>query len=176
MLKKYTKKFFLILVVLQIMTLLSLAWDWERTVSLGKEYKFQLKPTTIAISRDDYFYFSFKEDHGVFEDELKNLSTYSDAYALLTKDTSGYAKIIKIVKNKPNDVDYVKVNISYISDGIAYLRFPFNKYKVSSLGSEPKHVDPANKRTDGYATVKIKDGNVVISGIYFDNKPMSEFL
>lgn len=176
MFKKYTKNFFILLAVLQIMTLLFIAWEWNRTVSLGKEYKFQLKPTVIAASRDNYFYFSFKEDHAVFEDALKNSPSYTSGYALLTKDVAGYGKIIKIVKDKPVDDDYIKVNIAYISEGIAYLHFPFNKYKVNPIRQEKKNIDYTNKRADGYATIKVKDGNGVVDGIYFDNKPVSEFL
>lgn len=176
MFKKYTKKIFIMLAVLQILALLSMAWDWEKTANFGKEYKFQLKPTAINVSRDDYFYFSFKEDHGVFEDELKKSADYSDVYVLLTKDPSGYAKVMKIVQKQPLEGDYIKANISYVSNGIAYLRFPFNRYRASSTSPEHKSVDFTNKRADGYAVVKIKDGNGVVSGIYFDNKPLSEFL
>ena len=93
------------------------------------------------------------------------------SFVLLAVQPSGLVRPTAVAPERPVKGDYIEVRISKYEGGIASFDIPFNRVKI-----DIKKVDPAfyqSYRGTLTATMKLRDGKGVLTGIYSGGVPLA---
>jgi uncharacterized membrane-anchored protein len=161
---------FVIMVGAQWFVPLSQIRGATRTIREGREYKFKTAPVDpsdpfrgkyITLNYDLTNYYPADTNEGHFVERSK-------VYALLGRDSAGYAKINKLVQEPPtgDDTDYIEVTYEYGYGGMnsrVGLYLPFTTmYLEESKASEAEQLYWQNRRDsviNCYAKVMVLRGD-----------------
>lgn len=127
------------------------------TLYTGESYKFEVAP-----------YDPYDPFRGRYVSLQSTLSLYSvdGEYAILEKDSTGYAVISKWQKDKPQTGQYVKnlqLNRYYMNEKMA----PEAERIQRSLDLDRETI---------YLLVRVKNGDYVIEGLYVNDVPIEQYI
>ena len=176
-----------ITILAQLYVPISMANRYENILITGESYFFKVVPRDPADPfKGRYVHLTFPEDSGQISklknntDSVKELTRKDTAYAVYEKDTDGFAKIVDLQKTMPQNVDYIKVKMSYRHNDTYGFKLPFNRYYAEE--SKAPKIEALLWRGDReeqkifYADVRIKDGYGVIAELYVDDAPILDYL
>lgn len=155
--------------------------DEEKILSEGKVFKFKTAPVDPSDPfRGKYITLSFEENSIkiVNPDEWKNAKRI---YVSL-EDSAGYALISTVSMYEPENADYVKAEIQYISDydTTLYIRYPFERfYLEESKASEAEKLYWEAQRDSSvtaYAEVSILEGNAALKDVFINSRSVKEIV
>ncbi|TBR19636.1 hypothetical protein EPO66_00585 [bacterium] len=161
---------FSLLALVQIIVPLSMISNKESIIRDGFEFKFKTAPIDpYDAFRGRYVWLSIKENDVAVPCGF-NLKRGQTVYAFIEVGEDGFAKFSSITEEKPYGLPYIKTKASYVFKGKARLELPFERYYMEE-GSAPKaekiYRQHSNRdKQDAYLTVKIKDGQTAITGLY----------
>ena len=91
-------------------------------------------------------------------------------YGLITVGADGFARVTAITDEKPASGPYVK------SDGGSWFSLPINRYYMDEhLATKAEaYVQQSAADRETYVAVRVKNGDLVISGLYVDGVPIEE--
>lgn len=179
---------FVLMVVLQWYAPLSMIYDSEKNIEEGTEYRFKTAPLDpsdpfrgkyITLAYEEETYYPLDTNEARFEYGQK-------VYALLTRDTLGYAKIFQLVDDEPIDgVDYIPADFTYMyrdynNKPIINLQFPFKRYYLEE--SKASEAEQLYWRTlaDGskvcYAKVSIHRGEATLTNVMVNDSSLVDIV
>ncbi|GHV57245.1 hypothetical protein AGMMS49579_22840 [Spirochaetia bacterium] len=155
------KKFFLPACVFYLVILLGvpgfLVFNHYNILTTGELYKFKVQPYDP--------YDPFRGRYVAIRQPSFNASG-SGPYALLEKDTEGFARIASRQETKPNDRVYAKnFDIS---------RYYMNEKLAPKVETLQRKIDTETDQM--YVQVAVKNGGYVIKGLYLNGTPVEELV
>ncbi|MFA6349845.1 MAG: GDYXXLXY domain-containing protein [Candidatus Omnitrophota bacterium] len=167
---KYIIGLFLLLAFVQIVIPLSMIAKRESVLKSGQQFKFRTEPVDpYDAFRGRYVALQVKERDVPF---LRNnkLRLGQTVYAIINTDEQGYAKLASVTTNRPMSKAYVQATVQYFQNNKAYLNLPIDRYymeeRLAPLAEEVYRKANQADKQETYVAVKIKDGFVVIEGLY----------
>jgi len=164
-------RLFLFLALIQLVVPLSMIVKREIVLKEGAQFKFKVAP----VDPYDAFrgrYVALRVDES-FVPQVKEIKlTYGQTvYAFIQVDAQGFAKLVGVTTRRPHIKSYIQATVANVPYGDkVYLDLSINRYymeeKAAPLAERiyQQHAQGANK--DAYVLVRIKDGFVVIEGLY----------
>lgn len=160
---------FVVMICAQWAVPLSMIRDANKTIDEGAEYKFKTAPIDPSDPfRGKYITLNYDIEtyHPVDTTEAR-FSEQSMVYALLGRDSAGYAKIDKLLHEPPtDDVDYIAVTFNYgygSVDPRVMLSFPVSTfYLEESKASQAEQLYWQNRgdsAVECYAKVMVLKGD-----------------
>ncbi|MDR1689903.1 MAG: GDYXXLXY domain-containing protein [Clostridiales bacterium] len=129
------------------------------TLQNGEDYKFSVIP------RDPYDPFLGRYVELRTENRVPYSFDGSVFYALLSKNSLGFAEVSEFTKEKPQSGAYAK--------NLRLERYYMNEKMAPE--AEKVTMNP-DKYDSMYVLVKVKNGNYVIEGLYVDDVPIEDFI
>ena len=156
--KKYLYIALVLMIIAQIGVPVSMMINKFDTLNTGTEYKFKVEPVDP--------YDAFRGRYVAIRVNAKSTITQDGIlYAEISVDKDGFATIEKSSKEKPQNADYIN------------LQLPFERYYMDEkLAPKAETVYRERARKDAYIKVKVKNGNAVIEGLYIDNMKIEDYL
>lgn len=169
---------FLALMAAQMAVPASMIASREDTIKNGKLFKFKTAPV------DPYDAFRGKYVALSFEENWRSLAIGNaqkqNVYLTIGVDGNGYAKILGFGEERPVEGDYIKAPIKN-----GYARLPFDRYYLGEHTAPQaeqiywrnnSRFNPAVAKTESYVTVRVKDGNAVIEGLYINGERIEKMV
>ena len=103
-------------------------------------------------------------------------------FVLITEDESGFARIEKVQKERPDHDNYIKAKIGYVNtfNSTISIDLPFNRFYMDEFeaprAEEAYRAGSRNEDSETYITVRVKSGYGVIEGLYIDDKHIREYI
>lgn len=138
----------------------------------GTEYLFRVETfDPYDAFRGNYLNITFKENTvkgkkaGLSEDYKT-----SECYAIIEKDSNGFAYFKDISLQKPEkDLNYYKTTARYRQYNDEYIIETPTRYYMNENNSEIAEKVYRDNIDSTYVKVRVKDGNMVIIGVYVDD-------
>ncbi|RBP48858.1 GDYXXLXY domain-containing protein [Arenicella xantha] len=165
----------------------SMIYQHESTLKNGTAYRFEVRPVDPADPfRGRYVRLAFEQELlGGEQRQLPGVELLppgrQTAYAQLSIDDSGLAKVTSLSVVKPLYDDFIEVQVGVSSKQLYSLKFPFNRYyaneaKAPSMETtvrNQRRIDPTQTVT---ATVRVKNGRGVIAKLSVGDQSIEDFL
>jgi len=153
----------------------------EVTLTTGSRCLFRTAPVDpVDVFRGKYVALSFSNMSFAVDTATVHFRTGRKAYAVIGRDTGGFATVTGLLARKPDSGDYVKVAIAYQYGGKVTFRYPFDKYFLdeNKAARAEQLYRKYNVRgsKDTYAAVRLKDGNAVIEDLVIGGLPVKKAL
>lgn len=173
---------FVVMVAAQWYAPLSLVWDSEKVVDQGVEYRFKTAPVDPSDPfRGKYITLNFDAETYYPTDTTEaHLPENVDIYAILTRDSLGFAKILQLSEDRPiPGLDYFTTSIYYVyrdvdNNPVVNLRFPFTRfYLEESKASEAEKLYWSTNRDTTevcYAKVSVHEGNTTLTDVMIGDR------
>jgi uncharacterized membrane-anchored protein len=184
--KKLIFPAFALMVLAQWMVPVKMILDSEAVLTSGTGYKFRTEPIDPSDPfRGKYVTLRFNAER--FEtDTLYKYNEGQEVYALLGRDSAGYATIDSLYPDLPAkpDSNLLQTIIGYvwINNGrqMINLDFSFDRFYVEeSKASDAEQVYWNAQRDSAqvaYAVVKIRDGQGIIENVMINDRPILEIV
>lgn len=184
--KKLILPAFALMVLAQWMVPVKMILDSEAVLHSGTVYKFRTQPIDPSDPfRGKYVTLSFEADR-VKADTLHAYERGETVYAWLGVDSAGFAKIVGITPEKPEDISHevLQTTVRYASsyDGRQHvqLNFSFDRFYVEeSKAGDAERVYWRAQRDSGqiaYAVVKIYNGQGVLENVMINERPILDIV
>jgi len=137
------------------------------TLTSGTEYKFKVEAfDPYDMFRGNYININFDEH---YIRTITNTPFFSgeDYYVSIEEGKDGFAYFNSITDVKPENSDYYKSIITTYRGGL-YVETP-NKYYMNEKKSMQAELIYNKNINNTYVKVRVKDGNMVIVGVYINN-------
>ena len=160
--KKFLLPALIVTIVLQLFVPVYMIIKKYDILNSGEEFKFRVSPV------DPYDAFRGRY---VYLYSPQNVSG-NGKYGVISVDTDGFANISKITDEKPKNAAYVK------SESKLWFSLPINRYYMDEKFA-PKAESLVRQREPGietYVTVRIKNGELVISGLFIDGAAIEDII
>ena len=178
---------FVVMVCGQWFVPLSMIRDANKTILEGTEYRFKTAPVDPSDPfRGKYITLDYElRDYYPLDTNEVHFPESSTVYALLGRDSAGYAKINKLVQEPPTDSDdYVAVKFQYGYNGMnpmISLYFPFTTmYMEESKASEAERVYWGIRQDSGviscYAKVKVLKGDAKLIDVMVNDSSIVDIV
>lgn len=152
----------------------------ESVLREGESIMFRTKPVDpYDAFRGRYLRLGFEED-SVPASADEHWEYGQIAYVILQKNNDGFAKAVKLTRNRPNEGIYLKIQIrSEFYQGKVGVEYPFGQYFLSEKKA-PKaeslyREHTSSEKHEAYVVVRTKDGLAVLENLFIAGKPVSEF-
>lgn len=160
----------------------SMIFQKENILKKGKEYKFLTAPVDpYDVFRGRYVALEMKNNIFKYEGKEKFYSGQI-VYALLGKDSDGYAVVENVTLKEPKNKDYIKSRVRYIRNKKKIVlnfnldRFYMNEHKAKKAEKLYRKFTRKNKdKKQAFVLVKILNGKAVIEDLYLDNRPVDSY-
>ncbi len=174
---------FLVVVLVQISAPTKMIYDQEKTIKIGKSYKFLTQP----LDPNDPFrgkFIRLNYEINRFKTKDSIWSRNEEIYVYL-KDSLGFAKLKTISKNKlPIKNDYVKANVDWYRnhDNTLVFNLPFNRFYMKEYKAKPAEDLVRKNRRDTvninttYALVYIDEGNFVLDNVFINDTEIKDLV
>ncbi len=168
-----------IVCLLQLAAPLYLVWRWENTLAAGIAYKFQAAPVDpFDAVRGRYVALGFAEQKGPVAAGAV-LTPGETAYAKVTVDAQGFARIAEVALRMPAEQNNDWVRVTFVSqrNGMAFVRWPFTRYYMPEAAAPI--AEEAYRRSDKkntWAVVRVHDGDAVLETLVIDGVPVKELV
>ncbi len=182
--QKITIPAFILMVLAQLYVPASMIFQKERVITQGTAYKFRTAPIDPNDPfRGKYITLSFNET-GVKVDNAEEWNYVDKVYVFLTTDSSGYAMIQSIAREKPEGRnDYIKANIDYVQTdtlSTVFVRYPFDRFYMEESKAplaEQVYTEAAiDTNQVAYALVMVRNGDAVVRDIFIDDVSITEVI
>jgi hypothetical protein len=150
----------------------------ELTLATGTAYRFRTEPVDpYDAFRGRYVALGFADDEVACGDTGR-VRPGRHAYALLTTDAGGFARVSALAAEKPRSGDCVRVMVRGESEGTVSFSFPFDRLFLE------ENLAPAAERLyrernlagaqDSYLVVRVRNGFSVIEDLFIAGLPVRE--
>ena len=167
--KKYKLYALIAVIAVQLAVPIGMIANKYVILSTGKEFKFKVMP----IDPYDPFRGRYVSLY-VQLDEISWDDRYTGRYGLISTDNEGFAYISQITKDKPNTGEYIK------SDSPKRFNIPIDRYymdeKLAPQAEIITRTASREKEKDAYVTVRVKNGALVVSGLYIDGVSIEDII
>ncbi len=180
--KKILLPAFILIALVQLYVPAKMVFDSENVLAAGTEFWFKTAPVDPTDPfRGKYITLRFQENTA----EVPNPQDWQqgeEIYVSLTTDSEGFAKIIDLTKNPPeNGEDYILARVEYVTDaGKLTIAYPFDRFYMEESKAEEAELIYRKLQTDTnratYALVHIKDGAAVLKDVQIDGIPITEMV
>jgi len=168
------------LVLLQIATPLSMIIKREIVLKDGVSFRFKTQP----IDPYDAFrgrYVALRVEASRIQRPLSFETEYGkQVYAQIAVDKDGFAKISGVTVRKPDKGSYLPARVLYSSAKDTTLDLSIDRYYMEEKSApRAEHLYrkySAQNKKEAYIEVKIKDGFVVIEGLYIGDKKIEDLV
>lgn len=152
----------------------------QLVIAYGREFKFKVRPfDPYDAFRGRYVTFSLTKEY-----ESNTLSTATcekHCYAQLSSDGSNFAQITRLSESKPPSGDYVKLKGDNFNGEFDY---PVDRYYLNEKLAPEAEKLISSRRLNSvdrnehniYITAKVKNGTMIITGLFVDNQPIEDYL
>jgi uncharacterized membrane-anchored protein len=160
----------------------------ERVLRDGEAFKFRTAPIDPRDPfRGEYVHLDFDAENGAWAvmDTSGNSAGEQDAFALLSRDSAGYARIAALLTEPPAEGAFVRVQYySWGEDSITQVSLPFDRFYLEE-GDGPrteKLLMPqwgdgiVSDPLPAYALVRVLNGQAVIEDLIVDERSIREWL
>lgn len=161
--KKFLLPALIVIIIIQLFVPAYMIANRYYILNIGEEYKFRVNPIDP--------YDAFRGRYVSLYVRV-NATNTNGKYGTIVVDGEGFATINKVLKNKPKNAAYVK------SSQKDYFRLPIDRYYMEEKMA-PKAESIVRRRVrdkDAYVTVRVKNGDLVISGLYIDAVPIEDII
>lgn len=168
---------FLCLACLQVASPLSMIVKREIVLKSGGQFKFKTAPVDPYDAFRGRYVALRLEGSSVAVPENIKFKNGQTVYVLINTDEE-YAKLTGVVTNRPVGKPYMQAGLQYIANGKAYLNLPIDRYYMEEKSAPLaeniyRQANQANKQ-EAYVLVRIKDGFVVIEGLYVGGQKIED--
>lgn len=175
---KYIIGLFLCLFAVQIAVPVYMIVNKEKTLVLGKQFKFRTVPVDpYDAFRGRYVALAVQQDSAPVPGDIKLVSG-QNVYACIEEDKDGFAKIIGVSKGRPKEGNYFRARVRYADGNKVRLDLPFTRYymdeKKAPAAEDAYRKHSQKDKQDAYITVRVRNGCAVIEELYINEKPISE--
>lgn len=171
---------FAVLVVVQLAVPLSMIQKREMTLRNGAQYKFRTAPVDPADAFRGRYVALRLDEQTVWVPEGTAFRHGQKAYAAVSNDVNGFARIGQLAADRPRVGTYVPVTVSYVYGTNAQIQLPFDRYYMTETKAPQaeaaywSHSRRTNQTT--YVTVRVLNGFAVLEELYIDDLPIKDFL
>ncbi|WP_277640561.1 GDYXXLXY domain-containing protein [Wolinella succinogenes] len=164
--------------VVQWLALFSQIWRYEKVVSEGKSYYFEVRPVDPYDPwRGRYVVLGFEQNRAKEEGEK---ITESKAYALLEEDEQGRARVKTLRAQKPSGGEaFVGVKVGTLDkEGNRRFWFPFDRFYMEEGKAKAAERWLANSKEGEpiVAEVRVLEGKGVIHELFLGEKRLGDIL
>ncbi len=151
----------------------------EKVIREGQEYKFRVLPV------DPYDAFRGRYVQLGFEPVTVPLPAGTQAtagqtvFVLLDKDGEGFVVVKQVSFTRPDTGEYLRARLAWpINPGSANVAWPFDRYYMEeSIAPQAESLYRERARASAaYVTVRVLDGQGVITGLYLDGQPIETLI
>lgn len=164
----------------------SMITDQQRILKKGETYRFQPQPVDpYDAFRGRYIVLSFVEQDIDFPNAQEIFQNDDKIFVSLEKDSSGFVYFSNPSFEKPEGKNYLKTKVWYTNKDQITIEIPENlsRYylneKLAPLAEEKFQdltQDLENEEVKIYLDARVLDGEILIEELYFEGKPVSEYL
>lgn len=167
------------MIAAQLFVPVSMIVQRERVLHNGAVYKFKTVPVDpYDVMRGRYV--SLQVEQAQFDlADTAQFDIGQRVYAVLAQDQHGYAQVIDVTTQPPENADYVSAGIRWKNGGFIMLDLPFDRYYVNEHKAPQaeqlyrKHTALPDSST--YITVRVLRGRAVLEELYIDNRPLPSY-
>jgi|GEM_PF-82252 len=155
-------------------------FEQETILENGREYRFLTRPIDpVDPFRGRYVRLRFEAEKVNLDQPDTNFQAGEKLYASLKTDSAGYTVLNQLLKNPPEDEDYLMVSYRYgnYNDQVVTVELPFDKFFMQEDLAEIAEGLPSRSDLDqaGYAVVKILDGKVVLEDVRVNEQSLTDW-
>lgn len=172
----------IVMAVAQLGIPAQMIYQHEKVLETGAVYKFKTAPVDpYDALRGRYVALSVDqrsvplEDFGGTVDQIR----YGDkAYALLTQDNEGFARLDKLMLTPPDTGDYIVVRLRGMYEDRINLDLPFDRYYMNEYKA-PRAEQLYREQSmpgssNAYIEVRVLNGRTAIENLFIDGKPVEQ--
>jgi uncharacterized membrane-anchored protein len=172
---------FLLLAAAQIAVPAAMIGRHETVLREGRLYKFRTAPVDPADPfRGRYVALAIDENSGPAAEGVQQWLPDQTVYATLAEDSEGFAHIALVMPTPPDGPDYIRARVIYSADNRVHLRLPIDRYYMNEeMAPQAEIAYREHSRMaeqDAYVTVRVKDGDAQIEGLFVAGTPIEEFV
>lgn len=179
--KKIVLTVFALVIIAQLFVPAKMIFDREQILNEGTVLKFRTAPVDpYDPFRGKYITLNFKDDYFMVDDR-SDWSSHEKIYAVLEKDSAGFARISNLKKEMPEGGKlYLETNVDYVSynEDKVMLDFPFNRYYMEESKAYEAELSYRDSQRDSlsvtWAVVSILDGQAVLKDVMIDGVRIEE--
>lgn len=149
-----------------------MAWHWHNVKVDGIQYQWKCKPYIANHLGADYIGAYFPENQAKWLDSEAPESGQT-IYIWIAKGGEGFLYIKGAGLDKPTDSAYMKATAVAYDGQVVRFKVPFNRFYVDT--GAITNLDKITATSSVIASVRIKNGEGVIEGIFVDGIPLTEF-
>lgn len=175
----------------------SMIFESEKTANEGIEYKFKTAPVDPSDPfRGKYVTLSFlAEEYNPIDTNEIHFSSYQSVYVSVVPDNEGFAKIVKLTADPPeDDVDYFAATFQYgqnarlttfpdtsfMAKPYIQLEFPFQTFYVEETKASEIEKQYWEQRMDStvncYAVVRIREGHSTLVDVRMNDRSFTDII
>ena len=159
----------------------ALIYRHESVLHEGKAFKFRVAPVDpYDAFRGRFVALAFERTDAPAPPELSGRR--GRAWARITGGPDGFAQFEEVTARKPVSGDFVEVRLTYVYQGRAHFRLPFDRFYMEESAA-PEAEQALWRRTPGqvgrrmvYVVVRILDGQAVTEQLFLDGVPIAQYL
>ena len=181
--KKIMILVFILVALVQIYVPAKIIIDRVIVLNSGKEFKFRTAP----IDPNDPFRGKYIDLY--FSDNMVDIQTKENwvhgepVFVLLATDSSGFAKLTSVSKNKPSGTqDYLFAKVGYVNynDSKLSIEFPFDRFYMEESKAYDAELTYNRISRDtnqiAYALVNIRNGESVLRDVMINGVSIKELV
>lgn len=168
--KKVILVVFILVAITQLFVPAKMILDRESILNTGKEFKFKTAPIDPSDPfRGKYITLSF--DNNTIEVQNEEDWVIGETiYVLLSTDSSGFARIESVSKDKTlYSKDFLKAKVGWVNGKLLNVEYPFDRFYMEENKAHDAEIEYRESQTDTdqltYALVSIKAGEFVLKDV-----------
>ena len=175
---------FILVMVIYLAYPVWLISSYESILEGGEVYRFELIPVDpFDAFRGKYIDLRYEGTSANIIGDPGDFSKGSPIYVDIVQDTAGFSKFENAWSQRPDLENYVKTTAISHSEKKVHFKVPFNRYYLpedyAPVAEEVYNNLTGNRNVEpmqAYVDVRIKNGKSVIEEIYFEGKPILDYL
>lgn len=174
---------FVLMVAAQWLVPAKMIYDHEVILTSGTPYKFRTAPVDPADPfRGKYITLNFAETSiGIVDPTEWEGAEY--VYVSVENDSAGFAHISAVSMYEPENADYIKADVSYVSTYEPYtlqFRYPFDRLYLEESKAAEAERQYWSSRTDStqvtYAIVYVKQGEAALKDVMINDRSIVDIV
>ena len=171
---------FAVLAVAQLAASVGMIARQELVLRHGRVYKFLTGPVDPFDALRGRFVALVFESNTMPVVEGFEVSRGDRVYALVEEDADGFARLTRLVRQRPPGDAAIPVKVHHTYRAEVRLELPFDRYYMEEdIAPEAEAAYRQRARAgnrDAYVTVRVWKGHAVLEELYVGGKPILEFL
>lgn len=163
----------IVFIICAVAAVLSQFYIQQRYTSLyqvGVEYQWPVKVSRhIGWVPADYLEVDFLGNYAKWAGQ-HTPKVHEEVYVIVSPRPSGVLTVEGATDETPSDKEYIRAKVVGFENGIVEFEIPFNRVKVDMKKVNPKFY--TNYKGILLATLKIRDGYGVVTGVYSKGVPL----